>query len=121
MARDHNHGRRAVLRVGLVAFCVMMAVLKAIDPRFMLGGDQHRTPVSASLFWVVLGALILLTGHADAQLQSCQACPGAIRMAHAHQPAGSNTEPTEWCAEGPWPQWPAPFQPLSPPPCRSAS
>jgi len=84
------------MRVGLAAFCVAMAVLKAVDPRFTLGGNRYRTPVSASLFWVALGALILLTGHADAQLQTCQVCPGAIRMARAHRPAGSNTEPTEW-------------------------
>jgi hypothetical protein len=38
-----------------------MAVLKAIDPRFTLGGEQHRTPVAASTFWLVLGGLILLT------------------------------------------------------------
>ena len=55
------------MRVGLVVFCLVMAVIKAVDPRFTLGGDRHRTPVSALLFWVALGALILLTGHADAQ------------------------------------------------------
>jgi len=74
MARDHSLGRRAVMRVGLAVFCLVMAVLKAVDPRFTLGGDRHRTPVSASLFWVALGALNLLTGHADTQLQPCQAC-----------------------------------------------
>ena len=95
MAQDPNHGRRVAMRVGLAAFCVAMAVLKAVDPRFTLGGDRYRTPVSASLFWVALGALILLTGHADAQLQPCQVCRGAIRMAHAHRPAGPSTEPTE--------------------------
>lgn len=51
--------------IGLVIvvtiICFVAAALKASDPHYTIGGPEYRTPFWSSMFFVVLGLLLLLS------------------------------------------------------------
>lgn len=65
-------------KLALVGIMVMAIGIKALDPRFTLGGDRFRTPFWASAFWVALLALVLCVPWAG--------CPPGHRVPEPHPP-----------------------------------
>lgn len=63
----------------LIILMATAAVVKAVDPRFTIGGDRFRTPLCASLFWVILLSVLICVPWADEETA------GATRSSAVHQ------------------------------------